>query len=77
MAFERCRAWEAQRFSAENGGRLLATAFATVHTIELHNSSLMVTDARAVTAEAARLRYGMEPHLASGTTWDTFLTEGR
>lgn len=64
-------------FTAENGARLVGTAFATVETVELHNSSLMVTDARAVAGEAARLGYSMARHLAPGVTWDGFLDDVR
>ena len=60
-------------FTAENGVDLLRSAFTHVERIELHNSSLVVSDARAVVAEAARLRYGMEPHLRTGVSWEAFL----
>jgi SAM-dependent methyltransferase len=60
-------------FTAENGALQLRTAFEEVRTIELHDSSLVVTDPRAVVGEAARLRYAMEPHLAPGLEWHVFL----
>jgi len=62
-------------FTAENGADVLGTAFDTVDTIELHNSSLMVTDARAVAGEAARLRYSMEPHISADVVWEDFLSD--
>jgi SAM-dependent methyltransferase len=60
-------------FTAENGASMLRTAFADVHTVELRNSSLVVTDPRAIVGEAARLRYSMESHLDAEIDWDEFL----
>jgi SAM-dependent methyltransferase len=62
-------------FTAENGAAVLGRSFSQVETVELHNSSLVVTDAAAVVGEVARLRYTVEPSLVAGLPWSTFLRQ--
>ena len=63
------------RFSNENGGALLRTAFAEVTLVEDTSHRLVVTDAECIVDEVTRLRYALEPSLERD--WDGFVVDVR
>jgi SAM-dependent methyltransferase len=58
------------RFTNENGGAQLRTAFADVQLAEFTDSRLVVTDPECVVDEIERNRYILEPGLRAGVAWD-------
>lgn len=58
------------RFTNENGGGYLATAFDDVRLAEFTDSRLVVTDPECVVDEVQRNRYLIEPGRRRGVTWD-------
>lgn len=65
------------RFSNENGGDFLRTAFANVELIEFTGSRLVVTDPECIVDEIQRNRYLIEPGLRPGVTWEKLVTSVR
>jgi hypothetical protein len=61
------------RFTNENGGGVLRTAFATVRLTEFTDSRLVVTDPDCVVDEVQRNRYLVEPGLRASTEWEDLL----
>jgi len=58
------------RFTNENGGDYLRTAFDDVQLVEDRSHRLVVRDPECVVDEVERLRYLFEPGLRPGVTWD-------
>lgn len=58
------------RFTNENGGAQLQTAFGDVQLTEFTDSRLVVSDAECVVDEIQRNRYILEPGLRPGVAWD-------
>ena len=58
------------RFTNENGGAYLQTAFDDVRLTEFAGSKLVVTDPECVVDEVERNRYLIEPGRRPGVTWD-------
>jgi SAM-dependent methyltransferase len=58
------------RFTNENGGGYLETAFDDVRLTEFTDSRLVVTDPECVVDEVQRNRYLIEPGRRPGVTWD-------
>ncbi|HVM07256.1 MAG TPA: class I SAM-dependent methyltransferase [Acidimicrobiales bacterium] len=58
------------RFTNENGGAFLRTAFGRVELTEFTDTRLVVTDPECVVDEIERNRYVFEPGLRTGVTWD-------
>lgn len=58
------------RFTNENGGDYLRTAFAEVELTEFGDSRLVVTDPECVVDEIERNRYLIEPGLRAGVAWN-------
>lgn len=58
------------RFTNENGGGYLETAFDDVRLTEFTDSRLVVTDPECVVDEVQRNRYLIEPGRRHGVTWD-------
>ncbi|HUP87318.1 MAG TPA: class I SAM-dependent methyltransferase [Acidimicrobiales bacterium] len=58
------------RFTNENGGDHLRTAFDEVHLTEFSDSRLVVTDPECVVDEIRRNRYLIEPGLRAGVAWE-------
>jgi len=65
------------RFSNENGGALLRTAFDDVVLHEDTSTRLVVTDPECVVDEVVRNRYIYEPGLRRGVKWDAFVNDVR
>jgi SAM-dependent methyltransferase len=65
------------RFSNENGGALLGSAFDEVVLHEDRRHRLVVTDPECVVDEIVRNRYIYEPGLRAGVTWDGFVDDVR
>jgi SAM-dependent methyltransferase len=58
------------RFTNENGGAYLETAFDDVRLTEFTDSKLVVTDPECIVDEVQRNRYLIEPGRRAGVTWD-------
>jgi SAM-dependent methyltransferase len=65
------------RFTNENGGALLRTAFDDVQLTEFTDSRLVVTDPECVVDEIQRNRYILEPGLRPGFSWNDVVTAVR